>query len=226
MLPAARIVAPAAVMSPPSRTVMVACALIPSDTAVIDADPGATPVTVPSFPTDAFELSELDHMIVRTRVCPLPVAAAASFTDAPGTIVAVSRSSVTAVTAMGTGSGPGPTGPSLLHARPRASVTATAILFCTTLSISCNNNWRALHIKRSVGIAERQRLRLERPKRHRDFGKKSDGHFKCVTILLTELITATRGGEGRKLMLHLVCKSSPTLRQFVPTAGRMAGFSL
>lgn len=104
-------------MNPPSRIVIVARAVIVSEVAVITAEPADTPTMIPSGATLAFAVSELDHVMVRSRVCPaLPVAVALSFTDAPGTIVAVSRASVTAVTAGGVGSGPGPTDLSLLQA--------------------------------------------------------------------------------------------------------------
>ena len=70
MLPAAWTVPPADVMRPPSRIVIVARAEIPSDVAVITADPAATPETVPSVATFAFVVSELDHVIVRSSVWP------------------------------------------------------------------------------------------------------------------------------------------------------------
>ena len=100
--PAARTVPPAAVIRPPSRMVIVAVADFPSDVAVITADPAATPVTVPSEETVALVVSELDQVIVLFSVCPsADFAVADRVAAAPGTMVAVSRDSVTEATGAG-----------------------------------------------------------------------------------------------------------------------------
>jgi|SRR5437868_13191236 len=101
-------VAPALETTPPSRTVMVDVALLPSTSAVMTAGPGATPVTVPDDDTVALATSELVQENVRDKTCPdWSLAVALSWKVAAGTKVAVAADSVTlAVTGGGGGGGP------------------------------------------------------------------------------------------------------------------------
>src|ERR1019366_1630544 len=115
-------------------------------------EPVETPMTLPSVPTVALVVSELNQEIVRSIACPaLPAAVATSLTDAPGTTVAVSRASVTVVTA-GVGVGVGPVVLSPLHARVAASETAIAILLRWAEGISKGISYYRDHCAKSVKI--------------------------------------------------------------------------
>src|SRR5438045_2879059 len=99
-------VAPVLETTPPSSTVIVDVALLPSTSAVMTAVPGATPETVPDDETVALAWSELVQAKVRNNACPdWSFAVAVSCTVADGTSVAAVADNVTLAV---TGGGGGP----------------------------------------------------------------------------------------------------------------------